>query len=80
MASTYDFPQDVHELLALSAPPPGGAFNILSSSDVERLADAVLTVLDKVGVICQSREILKALDDRGYLPPLAGAGFRRGTI
>ncbi|MGQ9554105.1 MAG: trimethylamine methyltransferase family protein [Anaerolineae bacterium] len=65
MASTYDFPQDVHELLALSAPPPGGAFNILSSGDVERLADAVLTVLDKVGVSCQSREILKALDDRG---------------
>ena len=39
--------------------------HLLRDSDVEPLADGVLTVLDKVGILCQNQEMLKALDAMG---------------
>jgi len=39
--------------------------SLLQDADVEPLADAVLTVLDRVGVLCQNAELLRALDAMG---------------
>jgi len=38
---------------------------LLRDEDVELLSDSVFTVLEKVGLICQNREILKALEAKG---------------
>ncbi len=38
---------------------------ILTDDHVQPLADGVLTTLDKVGVLCQNDELLKALDEMG---------------
>ncbi len=38
---------------------------ILTDDHVEPLADGVLTVLDKVGVLCQNEEIMRGLDATG---------------
>jgi trimethylamine:corrinoid methyltransferase-like protein len=38
---------------------------LLKDSDVERLGEAVLKTLEKVGVLCQNREILEALRKSG---------------
>ncbi|MEA3400135.1 MAG: trimethylamine methyltransferase family protein [Armatimonadota bacterium] len=38
---------------------------ILTDDHIEPLADAVLTVLEKVGVLCQNDELMQALDDAG---------------
>ena len=39
--------------------------HLLRDADVEPLADAATTVLDRVGVLCQNAEILRALDAMG---------------
>ncbi|MGQ9554167.1 MAG: trimethylamine methyltransferase family protein [Anaerolineae bacterium] len=39
--------------------------NLLTDAATEQLADAVLTILEKVGVFCQNEEMLRALDDWG---------------
>jgi len=39
--------------------------SLLSDSDVEPMADGVFSVLERVGVLCQNREILKALEAKG---------------
>ncbi len=39
--------------------------NLICDADVEKLADAVLTTLEKVGALYQNEEILKALDAAG---------------
>ena len=39
--------------------------SLLTDRDVEQLADAVLTVLDKVGALYQNEEILRALEKEG---------------
>jgi trimethylamine:corrinoid methyltransferase-like protein len=38
---------------------------LLTSAGVDRLADGVLTVLERVGVLCQNDELLRALEDFG---------------
>jgi trimethylamine--corrinoid protein Co-methyltransferase len=38
---------------------------LLNDSDIDPLADGVFSVLDKVGVLCQNREILEALEAKG---------------
>jgi len=38
---------------------------LLKDADIEVLADGVLKVLEKVGIVCQNREILEALDKAG---------------
>lgn len=39
--------------------------NLLSDADVEPLGEGVFTVLEKVGILCQNQEILKALETAG---------------
>lgn len=39
--------------------------SLLSDSDIQPLADGVFSVLEKVGVLCKNKEILKALDLKG---------------
>ena len=39
--------------------------NLLSDGDVEPLADSVFTVLEKVGVLCQNRQMLLAMENMG---------------
>lgn len=46
----------------------------MSDSDIEPLADGVFSVLEKVGVLCQNREILKALEAKGMK-----VDYARGT-
>ncbi|HUT35875.1 MAG TPA: trimethylamine methyltransferase family protein [Planctomycetota bacterium] len=38
---------------------------LLRDSDVERLADGVVAVLERVGILCQNGELLRALDAAG---------------
>ena len=40
---------------------------LLDDGRVERLADATLTVLERVGIYCQNDELLKALGDYGAI-------------
>jgi trimethylamine--corrinoid protein Co-methyltransferase len=40
-------------------------YNILRDSDIEQIGDSVFKVLEKVGVLCQNRELLKALEEAG---------------
>ncbi|MBO3803801.1 MAG: hypothetical protein JTT11_08055, partial [Candidatus Brockarchaeota archaeon] len=48
--------------------------SLLSDSDVGPLAEGVFSVLEKVGVLCQNREILKSLDAKG-----ARVDYAQGT-
>jgi trimethylamine:corrinoid methyltransferase-like protein len=41
------------------------ARSLLKDADVDQLAEAVLTILEKVGALYQNKEILKALEDAG---------------
>ncbi|MHB0874766.1 MAG: trimethylamine methyltransferase family protein [Anaerolineae bacterium] len=58
-------PQELHGVLGLSVPATRGAYSLLDDSGVAMLADAVLTLLDKVGLIIQNREMLRALEEQG---------------
>ena len=40
-------------------------YNILRDRDIEQIGDSVFKVLEKVGVLCQNRELLKALEEAG---------------
>jgi len=40
-------------------------YHILRETDTEPLGDAVFRILGKVGILCQNREILEALDEAG---------------
>jgi len=40
-------------------------YNILRDSDIEQIGESVFKVLEKVGVLCQNREILEALEQAG---------------
>ena len=42
--------------------------HLLKDSDVEPLAQAVFTVLEKVGILCQNADILRALEAMGAKP------------
>jgi len=48
--------------------------SLLSDPDIESLADGVFSVLERVGVLCQNREILRALEAKG-----AKVDYARGT-
>jgi trimethylamine--corrinoid protein Co-methyltransferase len=65
ISARHGVPADVQDLLALSPPAGRGAFRVLGPSEMEQLSDAVLTVLERVGVICHSTEILRALENIG---------------
>ena len=56
--------------------------NLLTDSTVEQLAEAALTILEKVGVLCQNEEMLRALDAWGAQVDYAGetARFPRGLV
>ena len=38
---------------------------ILRDSDMEQLADGVFAVLEDIGILCQSEEIMRALEEGG---------------
>ena len=40
-------------------------YSILKDRDIQPLGDAVINVLEKVGIFCQNKEILKALEKNG---------------
>lgn len=44
------------------------ARHLLQESDIEPLAEAVLAVLERVGVLCQNEELRRALGDAGAQP------------
>lgn len=75
-------PPQLYELLALRLPYAGGAFSILDGEGVDRLADAVLTVLDEMGMVCRNREMLQALEAYGARVDLDGqrATFPRKLV
>lgn len=66
-----EVPDEVYELLAMAGPRGMGAFHVLDQPDVERLAEAALTILDRLGMTCQSPTLLEALDGWGARVDLA---------
>jgi len=51
-------------------------YEILRDRDLEPLAEGVLEVLEKVGMSCQSTEIVRALEQRGARVDRAGGSIR----
>ncbi|MHB0874765.1 MAG: trimethylamine methyltransferase family protein [Anaerolineae bacterium] len=54
-------PEMVESMYTFPPPTGAGGFTVLREDDVEPLAEAVLTVLERVGLTCDDDEVMRAL-------------------